>query len=655
MDVGEQLIQKAVRKLSWRQRYQTAMRWTLTALLTSTLALGIAVAAYQMWWIASDWVATAAWIGGGIVITTLLMALIRMPDSIALAERLDTANGLHDRLGTALDILQRPADQRTEFEAAQIRDAIQYTANIDITAAAPWVFPKELLGVLIALVLLAAATQIHMPPPVQTNIGIEPVLLGQIASFTVPDPSSDPAPENVEEDDIRQEAETQLGDIAANESELTLNDEDAIEVMSKMNRALSELAKRPDEVDPRTLTNAVNEAEEAIEELAGEPRQQAAEEAVEEKLEKLSEALEKKAAKTLRDPKITELMKDLSASLKARDYETAAQKIEALLKRFNELPRRERERLAKLFDALGKKFESQIQRDMNRLRKKRDRLRKKQEQNGELSKRERRRLKTSEKELDRLQRQQNQEQPKAQKQLDRLSKEMQQLAQKMRRQQPRDKKRGARQNQSDGPEQKKNRLDKRSAKELSEMLKRMAKRRKQRRAGQKMKMKMADMKELLQRRRRRMKRGRKRLEKLAKKRGTSAGGEKPQAGMEPGQKSGDKNGLLYRQRKEARQNWTRRRNDSDNGAGRTRRQMLSGKETDIKAKTLEDFVEGKEGKGASTKEILYGAAQKGSRVKGYGKVHIDYSMRASRQMEEEKIPPGYREYVEEYFRLIRTR
>jgi predicted NACHT family NTPase len=83
--------------------------------------------------------------------------------------------------------------------------------------------------------------------------------------------------------------------------------------------------------------------------------------------------------------------------------------------------------------------------------------------------------------------------------------------------------------------------------------------------------------------------------------------------------------------------------------------MLSGSETDIEAKTLEDFVEGKEGTGASTREILYGAAKKGSRIKGYGKVHIDYSMRASRQMEDEKIPPGYREYVEEYFRLIRAR
>ena len=186
------------------------------------------------------------------------------------------------------------------------------------------------------------------------------------------------------------------------------------------------------------------------------------------------------------------------------------------------------------------------------------------------------------------------------------------------------------------------------------MLKRMAKRQRQRRAGQKMKMKMADMKELLQRRRRNMKRGRKRLERLAKrKQSKSPGGGKKQ-GMEPGEKSSEKQGLLYRQRKEGRQNWTRRRNDTDSGAGRTRRQMLSGKETDIEAKPLEDFVKGKEGKGPSTREILYGAAKRGSRVKGYGKVHIDYSMRASRQMADEKIPPGYREYVEEYFRLIRA-
>ena len=118
---------------------------------------------------------------------------------------------------------------------------------------------------------------------------------------------------------------------------------------------------------------------------------------------------------------------------------------------------------------------------------------------------------------------------------------------------------------------------------------------------------------------------------------------------------GEDGGLLLRQRQEGRQSWTRRSNDDDTGAGRTRGQMLSGKQTELEAKTLEDFVDGKEGKGASTREILYGAAKQGTRVRGYGKVHIDYSMRASRQMEDEKIPAGYREYVERYFRLIRTR
>ena len=80
--------------------------------------------------------------------------------------------------------------------------------------------------------------------------------------------------------------------------------------------------------------------------------------------------------------------------------------------------------------------------------------------------------------------------------------------------------------------------------------------------------------------------------------------------------------------------------------------MMHGKSTDIQAKTLDDFVEGRKGPGPSKKEVLYGAAEKGTKVVGYGDAQIDYSMRAAKTMQNEEVPPGYREYVEEYFRLI---
>jgi hypothetical protein len=654
MEASERVIQHAVRRLGRRVRCQTAARWSIKTLFISTLCLSVAVIAYQLWWISTEWVETTAWAGGTLILGGLFAALFRSQDRLALAEKLDRANDLHDRLGTALDILKRQPSQRTEFELAQLQDATKHAQALNIAPAAPWTFPREIFWALGSTLLLLAGTQLQVEPPSLAGNGIQPVLMGPISKLPVPTPPDESPSAKSETDELQQEAESQLRENIIHEDELTGGDEKALEVLSKLNRALAELAQRPDDIDPRALTSIVSEAEEAVDNLAGTAQKQANEEKLEEKLEKLSEALEKKAEKTLRGPKAAELMKDLAKSLRERDYETSAKKLNTLMEMYSKLPRREQERLAKMFDALGKKFESQLQKDMDRLRKKRDRLRKKQNENQGLSKRERRRLNKTEKQLDRLQRQQDEKQSEPQKQLDRLSREMQRLAQKMRRQPP-DKKQGAKQQKPDGPQQKKNRLNKRSAKELSEMLKRMAKRRKQRRAGQKMKMKMADMKELLQRRRRKMKRGRKRLERLAKGKQSQGSKNGPPKGMQQGQTANDKKGLLYRQRKEGRQNWTRRRNDSDNGAGRTRRQMLSGSETDIEAKTLEDFVEGKEGTGASTREILYGAAKKGSRIKGYGKVHIDYSMRASRQMEDEKIPPGYREYVEEYFRLIRAR
>jgi hypothetical protein len=92
------------------------------------------------------------------------------------------------------------------------------------------------------------------------------------------------------------------------------------------------------------------------------------------------------------------------------------------------------------------------------------------------------------------------------------------------------------------------------------------------------------------------------------------------------------------------------------GTGHGRSRMLRGRKTELKgAKMNPDFVPGQRGKGPSRTQVLYDAAEEGTRVKGYGKIQVDYSSRAAQQMEREEVPPGYQEYVEQYFRLIRKR
>jgi len=192
-------------------------------------------------------------------------------------------------------------------------------------------------------------------------------------------------------------------------------------------------------------------------------------------------------------------------------------------------------------------------------------------------------------------------------------------------------------------------------KRLAKQLKRMGKQKRRRRLQRQGKMRLADMKELM-RRRRNMKRGkgRKQLERLARgKRGGKKKGGKTQAGK----KAGQKRGVEWMKLNEAqKREFAKMRGASTGeGAGHGRKRMLHGKATDLSAELKDDFLAGKQGKGASIKEVIYGAAKQGTRVKGYGKAVIDYSMQAAEQMDHEQVPPGYREYVEQYCERIRKR
>lgn len=61
------------------------------------------------------------------------------------------------------------------------------------------------------------------------------------------------------------------------------------------------------------------------------------------------------------------------------------------------------------------------------------------------------------------------------------------------------------------------------------------------------------------------------------------------------------------------------------------------------------------GVGASTSEVIHGAAQRGFIGRGYQKVFTDYQGVAEQALSHDEVPPGYRFYVRRYFQLIRPR
>ena len=669
-------MQSTVARLARRLRTQTAADWASTSFLISAFAVVLITAAVKLWWIESAWITYSLWTWISLVALAAILPIFRRYDSIQLAARLDRTHGLHDRISTALDLRQRTST-RSAFETAQIQDAAQYLPDLDLTLAAPWRPPRALRWAWVPVLLfflLYTLEPTDPPSKASTTAATQTTQRDQSAPNAGSDetsnmePASDAEEQGPPERDVPKSEESPTGAEVAKTADadpqlelelsdaLAEGDREAKKVLEGLRDSLNMLNASPDSADPNAMSDSVYAAEKAVEELAGTPQKQVQEAALEEKLAEVAAKIDKAAKKYTKDAKTEDELRAFSKALDARDYDAAARALERLLERFPKLSLRDQRRLAKTFEALGKKLESQLERERRRLKRDRDRLRKKERERGALSKRERSRLNRAEKQLERLDRQRDAAEPEHKKQLDRLSRELQDIAQQMRREREEQQRKQRGQRPKDRPEQRKNRIDKRSAKELSKMLRRMAKRRRQRRAGQKMKMKMADMKELLQRRRRQMRRGRQELKRRALGGGSKKDGPGKAERMEPSDDDRSGQEQLMRQKVEGRRQWSKRRNDRGGGAGRTRGQMLSGKETELEgAKSLEDFIPGKEGKGSSTREIIYGAAKAGPRVKGYGEAHIDFSMRASRQMEEEKIPAGYRESVERYFRLIRKR
>jgi hypothetical protein len=76
---------------------------------------------------------------------------------------------------------------------------------------------------------------------------------------------------------------------------------------------------------------------------------------------------------------------------------------------------------------------------------------------------------------------------------------------------------------------------------------------------------------------------------------------------------------------------------------------LAGKTQDVSAAGIDT------GEGSASAEVIYGAAERGFRSKGYRDVFTEYETVAEQVFEKDDIPPGYRFYVRRYFQLIRPR
>jgi hypothetical protein len=66
-------------------------------------------------------------------------------------------------------------------------------------------------------------------------------------------------------------------------------------------------------------------------------------------------------------------------------------------------------------------------------------------------------------------------------------------------------------------------------------------------------------------------------------------------------------------------------------------------------------VQGQPGEGPSRSQVIRGASSDGFASRDYERVYEDYASHAEQAVERDRVPPGYRGYVQRYFELIRPR
>lgn len=91
------------------------------------------------------------------------------------------------------------------------------------------------------------------------------------------------------------------------------------------------------------------------------------------------------------------------------------------------------------------------------------------------------------------------------------------------------------------------------------------------------------------------------------------------------------------------------------GIGSDHDPNVMGGATKNKVKYAEKELEGVKGKGPSRSQVIQSAAQKGFASRAYEKVYTDYQAVVDDVMNREKVPLGYRHYIERYFKLIKPR
>lgn len=645
-------IRSSVARLERRVRFQRATESAVTGLTLSFLAGSVWLVLAKTGWIADS----SFWIGIAVCLVLPVAmagwAFTRALSSVSLAQRLDRAHSLHDRLSTALTLAEK--GELDDFELAQIRDAARFVDSVDIKPAAPFQRPKDLI-------------------PFAVVVG----LVGFIAVVKTPDHKKPlPEPFTVQYDSVLDEATVALERDrleSIKEALADVDDPEARELVKEIEELLDKVENR--EISEKEFLEELERIEEEFFEKQGRDEHKA----LADKLSEAAEELQKDAKKELE--KAPEEAKELVEALKKKDFEGASKAMEELAKKLekDEMSAKDLENLAKLMEKFSDLIDPNDP-DLQKLIEENKALVEKLQDmfdKGDMNEGEKRRLQEEKKRQKRLsERKKKQEESQAARQLKQLKRKTKDMADKAKNAAS-EKKKGQKKGQQKDPGEPDYKQEmNRSAKEMKRALDQQSGEEKKSKAREMAKEQLEEMREAMRRQSRdgeskdgeSGQKGQQMKEFLERAKGQKGDEEKEGSESQKKAGKGDKKSKKGEKGKEAQESdydgpTSKPKKARDGGGGDAQEADFAGKsegdrelgeKTDLDGKRKDEKVQGEDsGEGKSRAEIIKTASEEGFATTEYKDVYVDYESVVEEVMDKEKIPAGYRYYIKRYFQLIK--
>ncbi|WP_146618267.1 hypothetical protein [Lujinxingia litoralis] len=358
-----QTLVAMIDRLERRVRLQRSVYAAFVGACVALMLSAVGVAALRTDWLASQWWWTLPLLATLLILSAALWGWRRPLHRIELARRLDAHHQLHDRLSTALSLMEAPPQTPAAraFASAQLDDALAHLDRVDLQQATPWTRPPDTTLLAVCALVVIGVGLVPLPDHVKP---LPPPFEVRYEAFV------DDATLALERDRLARLRET-LGEDPDPQAEAML---DAMEAL--LDKAAAQ------EISQRDF----------LEELAAiEERFSAADEVIAKELNTLTQALADMAQEVAADhtealAKEPELKEALDA-LSRQDMAEASEALEKLAESIQQegISEERAERLAELFEAFSDRLDAEDERLQELVEKHRDALEKLAEQFGDES------------------------------------------------------------------------------------------------------------------------------------------------------------------------------------------------------------------------------------------------------------------------------